>query len=89
MNKLVNHCFYVIVVFLTSFLHMESSVAADSYRYMHVSIDTPWLIFIFLLFIILFPFVLSAILYWYFTFKKHKEEKEKQLDAEASTEEPQ
>lgn len=61
--------------------------AADSYRYMHVSIDTPWAIFIFLLFIILFPFVLSAILYWYFTFKKHKAEAQKQESLDSAIEE--
>ena len=43
--------------------------AADSYRFLHVTIDTPWAIFIFLLFIVMFPFVLMAILYWYFALK--------------------
>ena len=51
-------------------LHTGYATAADSYRFLHVSIDTPWMIFIFLLVIILFPFVLMAILYWYFAFKK-------------------
>lgn len=62
-------------------------IAADSYRYMHVSIETPWAIFIFLLFIILFPFVLSAILYWYFTFKKNKQEVQEKGSAETTVEE--
>jgi predicted membrane protein len=44
--------------------------AVDSYRYTHVTIETPWMIFIFLLVIILLPFILSAILYWYFATKK-------------------
>ena len=47
--------------------------AADSYRFLHVTIDTPWAIFIFLLFIVMFPFVLMAILYWYFAFQKSNE----------------
>ena len=51
--------------------------AADSYRFLHVTIDTPWAIFIFLLFIVMFPFVLMAILYWYFAFKKTNETIEK------------
>jgi uncharacterized membrane protein len=37
---------------------------ADSYRYMHVSIETPWMIFLFLLVAVLMPFILMAILYW-------------------------
>lgn len=47
--------------------------AVDSYRFFHVTIDTPWLIFIFLAFLVLFPFVLLAILYWYFAFKRGQE----------------
>lgn len=44
--------------------------AMDSYRYAHVTIDTPWAIFLFLLAIILLPIILMAILYWYFASKK-------------------
>ncbi len=47
--------------------------AVDSYRYLHVSPDTPWHIFIFLLLIIMLPFILMAILYWHFAFKKKDE----------------
>ena len=89
MNNMVKQYFSVMAVFVATMLYTEYGEAADSYRYLHVSIDTPWLIFIFLLAIILFPFVLSAILYWYFTFKKHKEENAKQQESETSTEESQ
>lgn len=44
--------------------------AVDSYRFFHVTIQTPWMIFIFLLVIILIPFILSAILHWHFAGKK-------------------
>ena len=37
---------------------------ADSYRYLHVTIETPWMIFLLLLPIVLSPFILMAILYW-------------------------
>lgn len=76
-----------IAIYLTTLSRV--GFAADSYRYFHVTIDTPWAIFIFLLLIILFPFVLSAILYWYFTFKKQKEDRENKIDAESSVEEKQ
>jgi len=52
---------------------MSSAYAVDSYRYAHVTIETPWAIFIFLLLIILFPFVLMAVLYWHFAMKKSDE----------------
>ena len=50
----------------------QSSFAIDSYRYMHVSINTPWNIFIFLLMAIFSPFILMAVLSWYFSGKKTK-----------------
>jgi len=61
--------FSAIILFFTTL----NVYAADSYRFLHVTIDTPWAIFIFLLFIIMFPFVLMAVLYWYFAFKKNNE----------------
>lgn len=57
-------------IFTASLLASHTVLAVDSYRYTHVTIDTPWMIFLFLLVIILLPFILSAILYWYFANKK-------------------
>jgi hypothetical protein len=54
----------------------ETSFAVDSYRYAHVTIETPWMIFLFLLAIVLLPFILSAILYWYFATKNPKKNEE-------------
>jgi hypothetical protein len=48
--------------------------ALDSYRYLHVTIDTPWAIFLFLLPIVLSPFILMAILYWRFASRKTDQE---------------
>lgn len=50
-------------------LASQSVFAADSYRWLHVTIDTPWAIFIFLLPMVLIPVVLMAILYWRFAGK--------------------
>ncbi len=44
--------------------------AVDSYRYLHVSIDTPWAIFVFLFFLVFAPMVLAVILYWRYALKK-------------------
>jgi hypothetical protein len=52
--------------------------ALDSYRYLHVSIDTPWAIFLFLLPIVLSPFILMAILYWRFSGRKSSKEESHQ-----------
>lgn len=55
-----------------------SAWALDSYRYLHVSIDTPWAIFLFLLPIVLSPFILMAILYWRFAGRKSRKEEPRQ-----------
>ena len=52
----------------------QSVFALDSYRYLHVTIDTPWMIFLFLLPIVLSPFIIMAILYWRFAGRKPDDE---------------
>jgi len=59
--------------FIALLLFMPAAMA-DSYRYMHVTIDTPWLIFIFLLVAIMMPFILMAILYWRTAFRRNAED---------------
>jgi len=46
-------------------LHAEAGFAIDSYRYLHVSIETPWMIFLFLLVAIFIPFILMLALMWW------------------------
>lgn len=70
-ERLMNIFKYVTMLWLI-FISFDS-YAADSYRYLHVTIDTPWMIFIFLLVIIMIPFILMAVLYWYFAYKKSDE----------------
>lgn len=45
-------------------LRSGGGFAIDSYRYLHVSIETPWAIFLFLLVAIFFPFILMLVLMW-------------------------
>ena len=62
------------LIFCGSLIPMAMAQAVDSYRYAHVTIETPWMIFLFLLVILLIPFILMAILHWHFAIKKSKEE---------------
>ena len=55
---------------------MNSCYAMDSYRYLHVTIDTPWMIFIFLLAMIFVPFILMASLVWRYAERKVDTENE-------------
>ena len=45
-------------------------LSMDSYRFLHVTIDTPWSIFVFLLLTIFAPFVLMAVLVWRYAERK-------------------
>ena len=55
-------------------LQFSPVVMADTYRYLHVTIETPWVIFVFLLFAVLMPFILMAILYWRNAFRRNAED---------------
>lgn len=55
---------YIVVLMMV--VQTPACWALDSYRFLHVSIETPWLIFLVLLPIVLSPFILMAILYWRF-----------------------
>lgn len=50
----------------------SAQAALDSYSFFHVTIETPWAIFIFLCFLVLAPFVLLAILYWHFALLRYR-----------------
>jgi len=67
---------------MLSLFWSSEALAVDSYRYLHVTIDTPWLIFVFLFFLVMAPMILSAILHLV-----HAVRKDKQSD-EADSENP-
>ena len=54
----------------------NSYAAVDSYRYMHVTVETPYTIFLFLLAGILAPFLLMGILVWRFIGRKSSEDEQ-------------
>lgn len=56
--------------FLAATLWLETGHALDSYRFLHVTIETPWFIFLFLLVTIFAPFILMAILAWRYAERK-------------------
>jgi len=51
-------------------LSVNTAYAIDSYRYLHVSIETPWMIFLFLLAAVFVPFVLMIVLMWRIQLRK-------------------
>ena len=64
------------------FSSIDSSYALDSYRFLHVTIDTPWAIFIFLLLTIFAPFVLMAVLVWRYVERKVEPGQKQAIHAE-------
>lgn len=67
-----------ILLLMFSLLLSQMAMALDSYRYMHVTIETPWMIFLFLLPAVLAPFILMAVLYWRFARRNPDTEKDDQ-----------
>ncbi len=67
-------------------LALSPAAWADSYRYMHVTIDTPWAIFIFLSVAVLAPFILMAVLYWRQAIRRSAEADQKEAQAGNETE---
>ncbi len=57
-------------------LFSQPAMAVDSYRFLHVTIDTPWLVFVFLFFLVFAPMILSAIIYVRQAMKRDAEEDE-------------
>lgn len=82
--RLIQSLFFII----GSLVVTNAFAAADSYRFLHVTIETPWAIFIFLLLFIMIPFVLMAMLYWYFAFKKNSEPAQADVAEQQSVEKP-
>jgi uncharacterized membrane protein YadS len=54
----------IILILLGSAGASSAQAAVDSYRFAHVTIATPWYIFIFLLMGVFAPFVLMVVLAW-------------------------
>ena len=65
MNRLLQFTF-ILVALMSS----TDVLAVDSYRYLHVTINTPWAIFLFLLPIVLSPFIVMVVMYWRFAGRK-------------------
>ncbi len=52
-----------------------AGAAVNSYRFLHVTIDTPWHIFLFLLMGIFAPFILMVVLMWRNSLRKRGQTK--------------
>ncbi len=62
----------LLFAFACLFWPFIAEASVDSYRFLHVTIATPWYLFIFLLGGVLSPFLLMAALVWYSVVRKAK-----------------
>ena len=62
---------------------IKMSYAVDSYRFLHVHIDTLWFIFLFLLAILFVPFILLAVLTWYYAESKTDPKEQQTVSVES------
>lgn len=68
-----------IKVFMVAFglsVALSANAAVDNLSFFHVTITTPWYLFIFLLGGVFSPFILMAVLAWYSAIRKSKREAE-------------
>jgi len=65
-----------ILLLTAALLASTPAMALDSYRFLHVTIETPWIIFVFLFFLVFAPMILMAVLYWNYAFSKKDEDEE-------------
>ncbi len=69
-NKLVRRC--ATAAPGATLLPSPAFAAVNSYRFMHVTINTPWHIFLFLMIGVFAPFILMIVLMWRYSFGKKK-----------------
>ena len=62
---------------------VKMSYAVDSYRFLHVHIDTLWFIFLFLLGVIFVPFILMAVLTWHYAESKVEPKEQQTISVES------
>lgn len=62
---------------------IKMSYAVDSYRFLHVHIDTLWYIFLFLLCVIFVPFILLAVLSWHYAESKTDPKEQQTISVES------
>lgn len=74
--------FRILTILIILLSPVSAYASLDSYSFFHVTIETPWAIFIFLCFLVLAPFVVMAILYWHYALRRHsgKEDPDTKLD---------
>jgi len=65
-------CLFLSIIVALYSLPVQAAI--DSYRFLHVTIETPWFIFLFLLIGVLSPFVLMAVLMWRTAIQKNNRE---------------
>lgn len=66
--------FWQVITLLLMMCMADTAWAVDSYRYLHVTIETPWTIFVLLFFMVFAPMILAVVLYWRHALRKDDNE---------------
>ena len=74
---------YLGMVLGFSLSSVKMSYAVDSYRFLHVHIDTLWYIFLFLLGVLFVPFILMAVLTWHYAESKVEPKEQQTISVES------
>jgi len=55
---------------ISLFFSIPAQASVDSYRYLHVNVDSTWVIFVFIFCLVFAPMVLLIVLHWWHAIKK-------------------
>jgi len=64
----------IYVAMISLFFSISAQASVDSYRYLHVNVDTTWFIFIFIFCLVFIPMVLLIVLHWWHATKKDEDD---------------
>ncbi len=67
LRRFIQSIFFSILTLCGS---ISAQASVDSYRYLHVNIDTTWAIFVFIFCLVFVPMVLLIVLHWWHATKK-------------------
>ncbi len=70
MNKTLGKAALLLAAFWTG----SAQAAVDSYHYLHVTIDTPWTIFLLLVPMVLAPLILMGVMVWRYAERRKGDE---------------
>ena len=86
MCKMMSKSILLLAMMWAEAANAANAAAVDSYHYLHVTIDTPWTIFLVLAPMVLAPTILMGVLVWRYAERRKGDEGVEDIAAEGKQE---